>query len=246
MAKGRTKRFLLTGLATLLPTMLTIVLLVWVGAAIHDRVGAWVNKLLESMNIALDTTGWAVVVGDAIALLVFLALCWVTGFLVATYFGGLFFRRLDKWFRHVPLIRIVYPALKQVSDFFLAERTAFAFTGRVVAVPYPRPGVYSLGFATGPGLSQITTHRGDRLMCVFIPNSPAPLTGFTIFVPREDVIAMNLSVDEAIKLIVSGGVVVPDREVAEPQYALGGGPDVEPAKPTLASDDDNDEPSEDA
>ncbi len=212
MAEGRTRRFLLTGFATLLPTLLTIFLLAWVLRTIHGLVGVWVNDVLKALNIQVATTGWAVIIGDAVAFLLFLGICWGTGFFVATYLGGVFFRRLDKWFRRVPLIRIVYPAVKQVSDFFLAERTALPFSGRVVAVPYPRQGVYSLGFTTGAGLSQLKTAKGERLISVFIPNSPAPMTGFTVFVPREDVIPMNLTVDDAIKLVVSGGVVVPDRE----------------------------------
>ena len=208
MAEGRTRRFLITGLAALLPTLLTIylfyALLVW----IHTNVGSKFNDVLRFFNV--EITPWAIFVGDAIAFLLFMGLVWLAGFLLATYLGKLFFRRLDKAFRRIPLLRIVYPALKQVSDFFL-ERKEIPFN-RVVAVEYPRRGIFSVGFHTGDGLRELTDENGERLIGIFIPNTPAPLTGFTIFVPRAEVIPLDLTVDEAIKLIVSGGVVVPQRE----------------------------------
>jgi len=218
LAQGRTKRFLVTGLAALLPTLLTIYLLYIVVVWIHENIGSKVNRLLRYLGSDIVEHRWTIFVGDAIAFLVLLGLVWFVGFLLATYFGRMLFRRLDHAFRRIPLIRVVYPALKQVTDFFLAER-AIPFN-RVVAAEYPRRGIYSIGFLTGDGLSKITTPDGERLISVFVPNSPAPLTGFTIFVRRSEVISVNLTVDEAIKLIVSGGVVVPDRERLESESPL--------------------------
>jgi len=235
VARGRTRRFLITGLAALLPTLLTIYLLYIVVVWIHENIGSKVNRLLSYLGSDIVKHRWTIFVGDAVAFLVLLGLVWFVGFLLATYFGRMAFRRLDHAFRRIPLIRVVYPALKQVTDFFLAER-AIPFS-RVVAAEYPRRGIYSIGFLTGDGLSTITTPHGERLISVFIPNSPAPLTGFTIFVRRSEVISVNLSVDEAIKLIVSGGVVVPDREQLETPLPLllGNGSDAEKVKPDEAA-----------
>ncbi len=205
MAKGRSKRFLLTGLAALLPTMLTVYLLyagvVWV----HKHVGSKFNTWFQ-----IEEDSWTIFAGDAIAFVVLIALVWVVGFVLATYVGRTFFRRLDRAYGRIPLVRVVYPAVKQVTDFFLVRRSV-RFS-RVVAVQYPRLGVYSIGFITGDGLTKIKTAEGEQLMSVFIPSSPAPITGYTLFVRRCEVIALDLSVDEAIKLVISGGVVVPDRE----------------------------------
>ena len=205
MAKGRTKRFLVTGLATLLPTLLTVYLLYVAVVTIHQRVGKKFNDLF---NIPEDS--WQIFLGDAIALVLLLGIIWLAGFMVATYIGKALFRRLDRTYRRIPLIRVVYPALKQVSDFFLARRSV-RFS-RVVAIEYPRRGIFSIGFITGDGLSQITAKNGEQLMTVFVPSSPTPITGYTVFVRRSEVISLNLSVDEAIKLVVSAGVIVPDRE----------------------------------
>ena len=215
MAHRRTRRFLVTGLAALLPTWLTIYLFYVAVITIHKHVGSKFNELF-----GIRPDGWRIFLGDAIAFLVFISLAWLAGFLIATYFGKVLFRRLDRAFRRIPLIRVVYPAVKQVSDFFL-EKRAIAFS-RVVAVEYPRRGIYSVGFLTGDGLARLEADS-HRLMTVFIPNTPAPLTGFTIFVRQDEIISLELSVDEAIKLIVSGGVVVPDHERLDPARALSAG-----------------------
>lgn len=205
MAKGRTKRFLLTGLAALLPTMLTVYLIYSAVVWVHEHVGSRFNTWF-----GIREDSWTIFAGDAIALVLLLVVVWSVGFVLATYVGRTFFRRLDRAYGRIPLIRIVYPAVKQVTDFFLVRRRA-RFS-RVVAVQYPRLGVYSIGFITGDGLSKIRTEDGEQLMSVFIPSSPAPITGYTLFVRRSEVISLDLSVDEAIKLVISGGVVVPDRE----------------------------------
>ena len=205
MAKGRTKRFLVTGLATLLPTLLTVYLLYVVVVTIHQRVG---SKFNEIFNIPEDS--WQIFLGDAIALVLLLGVIWLAGFMVATYIGKALFRRLDRVYSRIPLIRVVYPALKQVSDFFLARRSV-RFS-RVVAIEYPRRGIFSIAFVTGDGLRQLTAENGEQLVTVFIPSSPTPITGYTAFVRRSEVISLNLSVDEAVKLIMSGGVIIPDRE----------------------------------
>ncbi|MFH1730029.1 MAG: DUF502 domain-containing protein [Planctomycetota bacterium] len=205
MAKGRTKRFLITGLAALLPTLLTVYLLYAIVVWVHEHIGSKFNRWF-----GIKETSWTVFAGDAIAFVVLVGIVWLIGFILATYVGRVLFRRLDRAYRRIPLIRIVYPAVKQVTDFFLVRRNV-RFR-RVVAVQYPRLGVYSIGFITGDGLSQVRTDDGEQLMSVFIPSSPAPITGYTLFVRRSEVVSLDLSVDEAVKLVISGGVVVPDRE----------------------------------
>lgn len=214
MAKGRSKRFLITGLAALLPTLLTVYLLYAVVVWVHKHVGSKFNRWF-----GIKEASWTVFAGDAIAFVMLVAIVWLIGFVLATYVGRVLFRRLDRAYRRIPLIRVVYPAVKQVTDFFLVRRNV-RFS-RVVAVQYPRLGVYSIGFITGDGLSQIRAEDGEQLMSVFIPSSPAPITGYTLFIRRSEVISLDLSIDEAIKLVVSGGVVVPDRENLSKTLELG-------------------------
>jgi len=222
--KFRAKRFLITGVTALLPTLLMVYLLYAVVVWIHTHIGSRFNRWFK-----IEESSWTIFLGDAIAFVALVALVWFVGFILATYIGRALFRRLDRAYRRIPLIRIVYPAVKQVTDFFLVRRSV-RFS-RVVAVQYPRLGVFSIGFITGDGLSQIRTQDGEQLMSVFIPSSPAPITGYTVFVRRSDVISLDLSVDEAVKLVVSGGVVVPDRENLSYDPALVEGEGNEPEDP---------------
>jgi uncharacterized membrane protein len=107
-----------------------------------------------------------------------------------------------------PIIRFIYPFIRQVTDFIFSERRVSFRT--VVAVEYPRKGCWSIGFTTGKGLEAIEKRAGRELMSVFIPSSPTPMTGYVIFVSIEDAIVLDLTVDEAFRLVISGGVIKPE------------------------------------
>jgi uncharacterized membrane protein len=118
--------------------------------------------------------------------------------------------RGERFFAKIPLVRSIYPYAKQLVDFFLAERS-FDFD-TVVAVPYPRHGLYSMGFVTSSAMKTLRKTSGDNLISIFIPSSPMPMTGYTIFVPVEEVVPLPITVDEALRTIVSGGVLIPPHE----------------------------------
>lgn len=132
-------------------------------------------------------------------------------FLLATYVGRTLFSRFEKLLSKFPVVKMIYPYAKQLVDFFFKEKKLDFNT--VVAFEYPRRGIWALGFMTGQGLRQLHQESERRLVSVFIPSSPAPMTGYTIFVPIEDVIPMDLDVEEAFRLIITGGVVVPDSQL---------------------------------
>ena len=145
------------------------------------------------------------------------------GFVIAiilVYFVGLFlsgfmgraaWRGTERVLNRIPLIRAVYPNVKQITDFLLSERKV-EFSG-VVAVQYPRKGIWSLGLSTGGPIRSIQRQDPGDWVTVFIPSSPTPVTGYVITVPREDVIDLNMSMDEAIRFVVSGGVIKPDTDL---------------------------------
>jgi len=136
---------------------------------------------------------------------------------------GLIGRSLIHWAERIvdrmPVVRSLYNGLKQIAETVFSQTdTSFE---RACMVEYPRRGIFSLAFVTGDGLSQITAENGEQLMTVFVPSSPTPITGYTVFIRRSEVISLNLSVDEAIKLVVSAGVIVPDREKLHALDSLG-------------------------
>jgi uncharacterized membrane protein len=141
---------------------------------------------------------------------------------VGRFFIGLFERAVGR-------VPIVYSATKQVSGFLFDEREVRI--SRVVAVEYPRKGVWAIGFVTGAGMSQIEAIEGEECVSVLICTSPVPMAGFTITVRRSDAVDVDITVDQAIQFLVSCGVVVPrprDLKVFHPPRELSAGPESSP------------------
>ncbi len=132
---------------------------------------------------------------------------YLIGRLVASFVGRSVWKVLESALFRVPVIKQIYPHIKQVTDFILTERP-FEFSN-VVAVEYPRKGVWSLGFVTGTGLERVSKTLGKELITVFIPSSPTPFTGYTILVQRDEVIDLPMTVDETLRFTISGGVLTP-------------------------------------
>ncbi|TVQ02248.1 MAG: DUF502 domain-containing protein [Planctomycetaceae bacterium] len=137
----------------------------------------------------------------------FLGVLYILGKLFAHGIGRWFVHRLEAGIGRIPLINKVYGAVKQVTDFAFSERE-IEFN-RVVAIEYPREGIWSIGFVTGNGLPGIAKAAGEPVLSVLMPTSPMPMTGFTVTVRRSEAIDLDLTVDEAIQFFVSCGVVVP-------------------------------------
>lgn len=139
--------------------------------------------------------------------LLFTLLLYLLGKFMAAGIGRFFVSLIEGAIGRVPLVRNVYSAVKQVSGFLLNERQMQV--SRVVAVEYPRKGVWQLGFVTGEGLDDIEAMVGEQCLAVLICTSPMPMTGFTVIVRRSECLDLNLTLDQAIQFIVSCGVVGP-------------------------------------
>lgn len=138
-------------------------------------------------------------------------------YLAGRIFGGLIGRRLTTRFEvliaRIPGFKQVYPHVKQIVDFVFGDRK-LEFN-RVALVEYPRRGMWSIGLVTGRPPTQWTSTAGDDLVTLFIPSSPTPFTGYTIAVPKSDVKEIDVTVEEALRFTVSGGVVIPENRVRE-------------------------------
>jgi len=218
------RRFLFAGLATLLPTFLTGYIVYWCYNFVHDNLGYWLGRFLGR---ALGEIGpdeplrnpAVIFAGDILAVAIVLGLALLVGALAASYLG----RRLIRWIEQIlsklPVVRAIYPYIKQVTDFFLGERK-IEFSG-VVVVPYPRQGVYSIGFVTGGSLRTVNAAAGEEMVRVFIPSSPTPFIGYVLFIPRREVVSLPITMEEAMALLVSGGVIAPHRESPAPPSPAG-------------------------
>ena len=130
---------------------------------------------------------------------------------MAAGIGGFFANLLDRMVLRLPGVRAVYSAVKQVSDFVFTQREIKVT--RIVAVEYPRKGVWSVGFVTGESLAAIHEAAAEPILTVLIPYSPVPVTGCTIMVRKSECIDLNMTFDQACQFIVSCGVVVPPSQL---------------------------------
>ncbi|HCD01520.1 MAG TPA: hypothetical protein DER64_13450, partial [Planctomycetaceae bacterium] len=115
----------------------------------------------------------------------------------------------------VPLVSNVYSSVKQVTDFLFTERTIEY--NRIVAIEYPRKGIWSLGFVTGESLLEMTTSAGVPLVSILVPTSPMPVTGYTINVPKNEIIDLDMTIDQAFQFCISCGVLVPANQKVTPE-----------------------------
>jgi uncharacterized membrane protein len=131
----------------------------------------------------------------------------VTGLIAANFLGR---RLVSVWegiLHRIPLVRSIYSASKNFAEVLFTD-TSQSFK-KVLLIQYPRKGVYSLCFQTSTELHEVQARTNEELICVFVPTTPNPTSGFIILVPQRDVIELDMDVESALKMIVSLGVVVP-------------------------------------
>ena len=140
-------------------------------------------------------------------LALFVLILYIVGKSLAAGMGRLVVGSFERLIQRLPVIRNVYSAVKQVTDFIFTEHE-IEFN-RVVAVEYPRRGIWSIGFVTGESMLDIRSAANEPVLSVLMPTSPMPATGFTITVRKSETIDLDITIDQAIQFVVSCGVVVP-------------------------------------
>jgi len=209
------------GLAALLPTILTISVIAFVYGIIaknlvlpvRDRLVIYLLKHspnLESIFQLEPPNGNVKLVGVAIFLITII-LTYFVGFFATSFLGRKIWGAFESLWTNVPFIKQIYPYAKQITDFVLSEkRRKFTY---VAAIQYPRKGVYSIGFITGDSMRTINKDSGKRMVSVFIPSSPTPFTGYVVAVPYDEIIPLPITVDQAMRYTISGGVITPPGEL---------------------------------
>lgn len=261
---GDFKTFFLKGLGILLPSILTLAILLWAYGFLKNNVAEPLNSAVRGSIIRLaprvmareKLPEWFSVPDDkvrevqeeavrrgerrrpaeavrhdiraqnfalwwrerwylqAIGFIVALLLVYLAGVFVGHYIGRRAVARLEEWITKLPVLKQVYPNVKQVVEFLIGGGEKRLPSKRVVAVQYPRPGIWSIGLHTGGTLKALQAVAGEECITIFIPSSPTPFTGYTITVPKKDVIDLPLTLDEALRFVVSGGVLVPEAQQA--------------------------------
>ena len=219
------KRFFLKGLFAILPIVLTAAVLYLVIGFLYNNVGVPIGEALKwgvvrstgedpqnpSQHWAWLFRWGAPVVGFCAAILLTL----IAGFFLATFFGRKLYRWYEAVLKRVPLIGAIYPYARQFTDFFFGEEKKQDFK-TAVAVPFPAKGQFSIGFVTSQGMKALNEAAGKEMVSVFVPCSPTPFSGFVVYVAKEDLVPLPLSVDEAMRIIISAGVIHPDHQAVGP------------------------------
>ena len=223
---GRFRNYFLRGLAVLLPTILTIWIFLWGYKFIQENISVYINRgivrlvmflqgdhqyLSEQNMVRFWVEGWGSIAGFLIALFV---VC-VVGIVLTSVVGRALWRMVEKFIMNTPFLRQVYPYIKQITDFLLKPEEQGKLFSRVVLVEYPRKGVWSVGMVTGSGIKKIVDKMEKEFLTVLIATSPSPVTGFVIMVQKDEVIDAGMTIEEAFRFLVSGGVISPGRQLGE-------------------------------
>ena len=272
--RGDFRRFFIKGLAVLLPTVLTLWILVkayeFVDVAIAQPINRGIRLVMnqasphvglleesfeptpaevdrelakiDSENRAKETpqqvrselrsklilqwweARWYM---NFIGLFVAILAVYIAGRLLGGFLGRGIYNKLESLITTIPGIKQVYPYVKQVVDFLFSDEKPINFN-RVVLVQYPRHGIWSIGLVTGSPMKSVQKEMdpdGETGVTIFIPSSPTPFTGYTISVTADEIVELPITVDEALRFTISGGVLIPSHQeiveaVSPPTAAL--------------------------
>ena len=190
------KRYFLTGLLVITP--------IWGTVLILKTLFVTVDSILGDMLARVFTPGYYV---PGLGILTLVLLIFVTGLLAANFIGGQIVRLWEEFLHRVPVVRGIYSTLKSMMDILsFTEREKY---NRVVLIQFPKNGHYCFAFVTGVTRGEIQDISPDPLVNVYVPTSPNPTSGYFLLVPEKEVVPLDMSVEEAMKLIVSGGLYTP-------------------------------------
>jgi uncharacterized membrane protein len=194
------QKYLIAGLLFCLPIVVTVLLFRFLITLMDQTLILLPSQIRPEAVIGFKLPG----LGLILTLLVLI----ITGIFAANFVGKSMVNFGEKIFKKIPIVRSVYSAAKNFADIVFSD-TGQSFK-KVLLIQYPRKGVYSLAFQTSTNLGEVQKKTGSDVVCTFVPTTPNPTSGFIIIIPKEDVIEMDMEVDEAFKMIVSLGVVVPE------------------------------------
>ncbi|MDQ7010484.1 MAG: DUF502 domain-containing protein [Mariprofundaceae bacterium] len=198
------RRYLITGLVVLVPIVITILLVSWL-VDMSDRLLALLPRQYQPDALfGMHVPG----LGIALALLVVI----IIGMLATNFIGRHLLRWFDALLARVPVVRSIYGAVKQLMEAVLGKGGK-AFR-QVVLVSFPQPGQWTIGFVTGPAALPIPDGDADERVAVFVPTTPNPTSGWLLFVRAADLVTLDMSVEEGMKVVVSGGMLTPEAESA--------------------------------
>ena len=206
---ARARNNFLTGLIVIAPIGLTTWLfwtvIGWIDGFVLPFVPRRYNPnvwLQENFDVAIDIRG--------IGVAFFLVFTVLIGFLAKGFIGRSILRTAERLMNNVPIVRSVYSGIKQIAEtIFTQDNQSFE---KACLVEYPRRGIWAIGFVSTSAKGEIASRAEQPMMSVFLPTTPNPTSGFLLFVPADDLVMLDLSVEDAAKLVISAGLVYPNGE----------------------------------
>lgn len=200
---GRLRSWFLTGLLVTAPVLLTV----YITWAAIELIDGQVASILPGFNqlVFANIPGAGLIIG--------LILITFIGAVAAGFLGRWLIGLGEAILNRMPVVRTIYGASKQILETVISAQSD-AFRDAVL-VEYPRRGLWVIGFVTGGTRGEVAERMDEDMVNVFIPTTPNPTSGFLLFCPREEVIYLDMSVEDAVKLVVSGGIVHPPEEAAK-------------------------------
>ena len=195
------RRWFFTGLLVTAPILLTVYITWLIVGVIDSYVESFLPEYLNPQNyVSFPLPGFGIIVGAVMIILI--------GALATGLVGRSLVRIGETLVNKLPVVRSVYGATKQIMETVMASQSD-AFR-EVVLIQYPRHGIWVIGFVTGNTKGEVQNISKEQLVNVFVPTTPNPTSGFLLFVPRSDLITLDMGVEEAVKMVVSGGIVTPE------------------------------------
>lgn len=199
MRRLSVKRHLIAGLLVWVPVMVTFFVLKFL-IDLMDRSLLLVPSALRPENLL----GFRI---PGLGIILTVTLLLLTGFFVANILGKRLLGAGEALLSRIPIVNWIYTGVKQVAETLLSPKGQ-SFR-KVLLMEYPRKGVWSLCFKTSAELGEVQARTGKEVVCVFVPTTPNPTSGFVVMVPKDEVIELDMGVEEALRMIISLGVVVP-------------------------------------
>ncbi len=195
-----------TGLLVLAPVWITVYLVLIVVRALGGFVSPYLRTLAGSLPAPEQWLGVISWLADVVGFLITIVLIALVGALVRRVVGRRLFHFFERLVTRIPVIRAIYEGVTKFIQTVFADRASFQ---RVVAIRFPNDYTWSIGFVTSTRSWQLPERNATVLLSVFVPHTPNPTSGFTVIIRPEYAVDLDLTVDEAIKLVMSGGVVMP-------------------------------------
>ena len=207
----RMRAYFITGILVVAPVSITLYL-AWIFIGFVD------NRITPLIPVQYNPETYLPFALPGLGLLILVVTLILVGAATAGFFGRLWARVSEQILGRMPVIRNIYGAVKQILETVLAQQSK-AFR-EAVLVEYPRRGIWAIAFITGRTEGEVQNITEEECINIFLPTTPNPTSGFLLFVPKKDLVHLDMNVEEAIKMVISGGIVTPPDRRPESEKAI--------------------------